>query len=529
MTSPFFRDAAGRARAMLFATAVTALLGVCPLSDTASASSRDSKREEVVESRQAGPPVMAVVSLSRQRVTIYDADGWIMRAPISSGQSGYETPAGIYSILQRKAEHYSNLYDDAAMPFMQRLTWSGIALHAGALPGYPASHGCVRMPLDFAERLFGVTRLGMRVIVMRDDISPADFSHPLLFKPEAESGPVAMAGGPSVVLSDADARPVASIKGLRMVAAAKAAEAENAAQAAEYARLAAATKFKEAARANKSLRVVQGAKGRAEAHLRNIEWQLGQAIEPSEIEGLRDAKDKAQAKVAEAQQEFDTVLAEVRPTLDAVVEARKAALAAGEARTAAEEQAREAKRKIAPVSVFISRATQRLYVRQAMQPLFESEVTIADPDRPIGTYVFTALAYTQGESDLRWNAVSLYGSSHAVQRQSPVQSKGQKHLAAVSGPQPGATDTAVAKAALDRISIPNEALERISALVSPGSAMIVSDEPLSRETGPATEFIVVMSGEPQGGIKIRRREPEARSRYQRFMRHAPYGQSASFW
>ena len=78
---------------------------------------------------------MAVVSLSRQRVTIYDADGWIMRAPVSSGQSGYETPAGIYSILQRKAEHFSNLYDDAAMPFMQRLTWSGIALHAGASAG----------------------------------------------------------------------------------------------------------------------------------------------------------------------------------------------------------------------------------------------------------------------------------------------------------------------------------------------------------------------------------------------------------
>ena len=526
MTSPFFRNTAGRTRATLIATAATAaLLVACPLSDTALASSRDTKREEVVDSRQAGPPVMAVVSLSRQRVTIYDADGWIMRAPISSGQSGYETPAGIYSILQRKAEHFSNLYDDAAMPFMQRLTWSGIALHAGALPGYPASHGCVRMPLDFAERLFGVTRLGMRVVVMRDDIGPADFSHPLLFKPEADAGPVAMAGGPSVVVSDANVRPVASIKGLRLVAAAKAAEAENAAQAAENARLAAATKFKDAARANKALRVVQGAKGRADAHLRKIEWQLGQAVEPSEIEGLRDAKDKAQAKVAEAQQEFDAVLAEVRPTLDAVVEARKAALAAGEARTAAEEQAREAKRKIAPVSVFISRATQRLYVRQAMQPLFESEVTIADPDRTMGTYVFTALAYTNGETDLRWNAVSLYGGSHGAQ----AQPKGLKHQAAASGPQAGAPDTSGAKAALDRISIPNEALERISALMSPGSAMIVSDEPLSRETGPATEFIVVMSGEPQGGIKIRRREPEARSRYQRFMRHAPYGQSASFW
>jgi len=102
---------------------------------------------------------MAIVSLSNQRVTIYDADGWILRAPVSSGQPGYETPAGIYSVIQKEEEHYSNLYDDASMPFMQRITWSGIALHAGLLPGYPASHGCVRMPHEFAERLFGMTTI----------------------------------------------------------------------------------------------------------------------------------------------------------------------------------------------------------------------------------------------------------------------------------------------------------------------------------------------------------------------------------
>ncbi len=148
-----------------------------------------------------GSPVMAVVSLGRQRVTLYDADGWIMRAPVSSGRTGYETPAGVYSILQRKVEHFSNLYDDAEMPFMQRLTWSGIALHAGALPGYPASHGCVRMPRDFAERLFEVTRLGMRVIVMRDDIGPADISHPALFRPASGDKAQAAGGRPSWLMA----------------------------------------------------------------------------------------------------------------------------------------------------------------------------------------------------------------------------------------------------------------------------------------------------------------------------------------
>ena len=145
---------------------------------------REAERVETVEARPVGAPLMAIVSLSNQRVTIYDADGWILRAPVSSGQPGYETPAGIYSVIQKEEEHYSNLYDDASMPFMQRITWSGIALHAGLLPGYPASHGCVRMPHEFAERLFGMTTIGMRVIVARNDVRPAEIDHPVLFKPK---------------------------------------------------------------------------------------------------------------------------------------------------------------------------------------------------------------------------------------------------------------------------------------------------------------------------------------------------------
>src|SRR5262249_22850877 len=85
---------------------------------------------------------------------------WILRAPVSSGQKGRETPAGIFSVIQKEAEHYSNLYDDAYMPHMQRITWSGIALHGGPLPGYPASHGCIRLPYDFAARLFDLNPAG---------------------------------------------------------------------------------------------------------------------------------------------------------------------------------------------------------------------------------------------------------------------------------------------------------------------------------------------------------------------------------
>jgi lipoprotein-anchoring transpeptidase ErfK/SrfK len=136
---------------------------------------------------------MAIVSLRDQRITIYDKDGWILRAPVSSGQRGRETPAGVFSVIQKDAEHYSNLYDDAYMPHMQRLTWSGIALHGGPLPGYPASHGCVRMPFDFAARLFDLTRMGMRVIVAPSDIAPVEISHPALFQGNSNAAPLAAA------------------------------------------------------------------------------------------------------------------------------------------------------------------------------------------------------------------------------------------------------------------------------------------------------------------------------------------------
>src|ERR1700732_2593112 len=155
------------------------------LADPAGATRRrEAQPVETVAARPAGQPIMSIVSLSNQRVTIYDADGWILRAPVSSGQTGYETPAGVYSVIQKEEEHYSNLYDDASMPFMQRITWSGIALHAGPLPGYPASHGCVRMPYEFAQRLFDMTKIGMRVIVARKHVSALQINHPVLCRPK---------------------------------------------------------------------------------------------------------------------------------------------------------------------------------------------------------------------------------------------------------------------------------------------------------------------------------------------------------
>jgi L,D-transpeptidase catalytic domain len=486
---------------------------------------RPGKQEAVIQSRPMGSPVVAVVSLARQRVTLYDADGWIMRAPVSTGRAGYETPAGIYSILQKKVEHYSNLYDDASMPHMQRITWSGIALHAGALPGYPASHGCIRMPPGFAEQIFGVTKLGMRVVIMRDDVAPIDFTHPMLFRPMPLAPKPATAGGASPVALEGNEPSQPPLPNLRALAAAKAAEARAAKARADEARLAASKLNREAARATRSLRVVQAAKTKADAQLWKAERQWETAGPPEAVKRAQDAKAAALDQQAQAQAALEKVEAEVAPIQDELARLREAARAAESARLAAEDEAKDAQRKVSPISIFISRKTQRLYVRQSREPLFDTPVVIADADQPLGTYVLTALAFTgEDEAELRWQAVSLYDGAPSP---APPPVKGQRRTG-VQG-DAVATDPAAAKAALDRIAMPKEAIERIAQILSPGSSLIVSDEDISRETGSGTDFIVVMSTDPQGGIAIRRRgsDPEAaRYRYLRPFGRSPY---ASGW
>src|SRR5258707_146431 len=163
-------------------TALTALAA-----DAAARQARPAPLKEATAPRDAGEPIMAIVSIKTQQVTFYDADGWILRAPVSTGIKGRETPAGVFAVIEKDKDHRSSLYDDAWMPTMQRITWNGVALHGGPLPGYAASHGCVRMPFPFAEKLFDKTRIGMRVIISPNDAAPVEFSLPALFVPNAEA------------------------------------------------------------------------------------------------------------------------------------------------------------------------------------------------------------------------------------------------------------------------------------------------------------------------------------------------------
>src|SRR5579863_3504156 len=139
------------------------------------------KKSAVVEkeSKPQGPLIISI-SIAQQKLRVYDANGLFAESPVSTGMPGHPTPMGVFSVIQKQKFHRSNIYSGAPMPFMQRITWSGIAMHAGVLPGYPASHGCIRMPAAFAVKMYNWTRLSARVIVTPGDVIPASFSHPLL-------------------------------------------------------------------------------------------------------------------------------------------------------------------------------------------------------------------------------------------------------------------------------------------------------------------------------------------------------------
>lgn len=524
--------------------AVAASLLALSLADPAAARRAQPDPDEPQATQVTRPmstPLLALISLKDQRVTIYDKDGAILHSPVSSGQTGYETPVGIYSVLQKEAEHYSNRYDDAAMPFMQRITWTGVALHAGALPGYPASHGCVRLPYQFAERLFPLTKLGMRVVISRYDVAPAAVSHPLLFKPAplAEAPAVVSKTSQQIARADDDQMKLGAAlppetppvlqnraAALQAIIEAKNAEADEAGKKADAARLNAKQKAAERQRAVKTLRVAEVAKKRAEEDVAAADRDLTKvASDPKatdETKQKRQAdKDKAAAKLAEATTKFDAAKAEFQPKIDDYEKAVADAKTAEATRQALIDEARAAKRKMWPVSVFISRATQKLYIRQAFEQIYEGPVAIASADKPIGTHIFTAVDYQPGFSEMRWNVVSIggrqagdadaeddrryddYYDDGRRSRRSDRRSVGRTADAAP-------TDVAATTAALDRITIPAETVQKIAELVLPGSSLIVSDEPAHKETGKQTDFVVLISGEPQGGIKLR---PKPRPEY----------------
>lgn len=450
---------AGPAIVTLAMTALTALTA------DAAATQAPAPPKEATAPRDAGEPIMGIVSIKTQQVTLYDADGWILRAPVSTGVRGRETPAGIFAVVEKEKDHRSTMYDDAEMPNMQRITWNGIALHGGPLPGYAASHGCVRMPYGFAEKLFDKTRIGMRVIISPNDAVPADISHPALFQPNAEA----------IAAAPARAEPLAH-------------EAAEAIKAAAEAKKAAATAARETASLTASLRKLEQHKARADADLARADKALAAAKTDQAKAGAEERKQKAATKAAELGTQLDTTKADAMSKLDAAAAAKDAAKQAEINKAAATKAAIEAKLALEPVSIYISRATQKLYVRrnthkpapdgggEVFDTSIEVPVAIRDPAKRIGTHVFTAMA--RSGAGLRWSAVTIDNGDDA-------------------------------NAALDRITIPQDVLDRIAPTALPRSSIVISDEPLSAETNYRTEFVAVLSNQPQGGFITRKPSTES--------------------
>lgn len=439
-------------------------------------------------------PMHIVVSLARQRVTLF-ADGHpVASSPASTGMPGHPTPVGVFSVIQKDRHHFSNIYG-AAMPYMQRITWSGSALHEGPLPGHPASHGCIRLTSSFAQLLWKTTKIGVRVIVTRDDVAPVEISmaNPFAPKPKMVDGPAL-----TTLIKTADATGSVTPG---VVTAAPAQPAET----------------PEPSAANESASPAPEAASTTEARSA-IEQEAAKPVQAPVAEGAADVTPRPVADVA-PKPNADTIATPVPaeraensaagdaadriPMIEPAPVSFDGMTAAEPAKPVTDERPatevvplpipapglRNAMRSKDPVSIFISRKEAKLYVRQKMQPLFDAPVTFQQPDQPVGTHVFTAMGATDDEN-MRWTVISIPSNLRRGGAHHPVADlrKGSKHKAVQVVAEH--TPTVDPHTVLSRVVMPPEVVERISAMFIPGSSIIVSDNKLSGETGEYTEFIV---------------------------------------
>ncbi|WP_198137036.1 L,D-transpeptidase [Nitrobacter hamburgensis] len=411
---------------------------------------RHAKPESAAKvARKPQGPIIIAISIRRQTLKVYDANGLFAETPVSTGMRGHSTPMGVFSVIQKQKWHRSNIYSGAPMPYMQRITWSGIAMHAGVLPGYPASHGCIRMPMSFAVKMWRWTRIGARVIITPGEVTPAEFSHPLLTTHRPERAPVAAkvltanadgAMAQRAVLSTATDSPVAS-------------EPQSATPEPAADPIKVDTDYKKDA----DVTAATGVKPEADA--------------PRTEDKPQSAGSAAAAAVTA------TAHDQSQPSPASDVNAESVAISA--------------LKRSDRIAVFVSRKDSKIYVRQNFAPLFNAPVTITPSDRPLGTHVFTAEAGKDSKDDFRWSVVSLPAMAHRADRVHLRENQSHQRTAGVDAkPRPtpvpdSATD------ALDRISLPEDVMTKIADSLSTGDSIVVSDQGIAGgETGQGTDFIV---------------------------------------
>ncbi len=497
--------------------------------------------EKEVAGKPQGPLIIAV-SINKQQLKIYDANGFYAQSPVSSGMPGHSTPMGVFSVIQKHKLHHSNIYSNAPMPYMQRITWSGVALHAGVLPGYPASHGCIRMPTGFAIKMWNWTRMGARVIVAPGELSPASFSHPFL--PSLKVAPqvvaeMPMPDAPVAGKTDKGAPAAVNIELRSTVGHGNAAtpvtlreqtHTANAADAKGAVTMSDAPPVNPAS--SREERKAADPDGAASTTIVNVvKTEAVETAKPDDAKPIAaddqpatadksasvkpddkpadvkaadatgsDAKGSdakgSDAKSAQAGPvQADAAKSGDKPSdpanKDPAKAAGNAAAAASDA-DAKKDQSRVMKpdmpKRTGQIAVFISRKDSKIYVRQNFAPLFEAPVTIAASDRPLGTHIFTADVDRADANVLHWSVISPPISTRNVVRGDDGVRRHKIAAAAEAKPLPVADSPAEA---LDRISVPADVMARISEALATGGSIIVSDQGINQgETGEGTDFIV---------------------------------------
>jgi hypothetical protein len=456
-------------------------------------------------------PVLAVVSLSKQRIHIYGRSGLLAESPVSTGMAGFRTPPGVFTVLEKSRYHYSNIYAGAPMPYMQRLTWSGIALHGGVVPGYPASHGCVRLPHSFAPELFGMTTLGTRVVVTPHDPVATPIEHVRLPTPrllplppgvaESPGKTAELVSAPSGTLTDAGApsalpklyNPVERIKAMRTFIAKDAADKTRSAKLATEI---AAARADEARRATAALRAAEQAliqaRRRHEAAVKTAETAAAKAAaedaSAAAVAAAGRAKQvltAAEAELAEAEQGAEEASLIEAVALEEAAAAAAAVIDTEHARREAAAALKLSEKAEAPISILVSRKAGKIFIRQAWMAIYEAPVTFTDSEVPLGTHVYLAVGPAADSGTMSWLSVSLPPSAPEPQRR-------QRGKATPPAPVAAPLPPETAASALARFELPAATKRFIEERLWTGATLIVSDDGASpRETGLHTDFIVL--------------------------------------
>jgi lipoprotein-anchoring transpeptidase ErfK/SrfK len=465
------------------------------------APAREAKREAPNPDR----PLFAVISIGNQNISIYNHRGLVERSSVSTGMPGHPTPEGVFTIIGRERMHHSNLYSNAPMPFMQRITWSGVAMHLGVVPGHPASHGCIRLPGGFAAKLWGLTRIGERVVIAPHEVTPTAFSHPLLPAPKMQTdAPAEPAAGEAA--AEAPTPRLIDPRKYAERLAAKAAETTAAAvKTAKEAEAAVPAARQEVARSAVELRAAEAAhaaaRGKAEAAAKAFEAarlagerQSVAAATPEAAAAAGGKNEGATEAASAAKAAAEAALAEASARLEAAKIASAAKTAefseavrrskeAAEASSAAVKAEKDARLRAAPISVLISKRDRKVYVRQGLTPIFEAPADVRDPEIPLGSHLFIATATKDDGKDLEWSVVSLpprYAEARSERRRKAA---GLVEERSASAPLRYSASASGPAEALERIEMAPDVRDRIAERLWLGGSLIISDLPPSVETG----------------------------------------------